>query len=609
MGPLAFALTALTSIMLLNYISRQFGELVGKGLPWPVIGQFFMLAVPFTVALTVPMSVLVAVLYAFSRLAAENEVMALKANGVSPWRLVTPALVSGVIMSVGLLAFNDQVLPRANHRLKTLQEDISQTKPTLLLKEQVINPLAEGKFYLKAGKIDQAAGKMREVVIYDLADPTRRRTIYADSGRIAFSANRVDIDLDLFDGQMQEVSTEKPSQLDRLFYASDRIKIRDVGRDFRQSKTDSLSKGEREMSICEMQKRLWDADNSLRFAQSEYSQAKSARAGAVESRPLIRRTGAEPHGLGWLYCAGLGRLMEVREAHASDLSGMRLHAAVDTVGADTLKRDSTAKRDSTKGDTTHAVPASTPVPPAPARRDSAARPAPAVAPALPIVPGMPAGMTLQNGRLVPITPLTGAPTTLTPVPGGVVPAGPVPAAPVPVADSQAEVAARAAAAVMRGVTNAASGPLGMTSREAEAKLRVDLAQRQRNGYDLEIHKKFSLAAACLIFVIVAAPIAVRFPRGGVGLVIGVSLVVFALYYVGLIGGESLARRALLPPFWAMWGTNLIMTGVGVVMMLRMGHDSNTGRGGGMSDRIYAWRLRREMRRAARPASRTAAETA
>jgi hypothetical protein len=69
-GPLTFALTALTSLMLLNFISRQFGELVGKGLPWSVIAEFLLLSVPFTVALTVPMSVLVAVLYAFSRLAA-----------------------------------------------------------------------------------------------------------------------------------------------------------------------------------------------------------------------------------------------------------------------------------------------------------------------------------------------------------------------------------------------------------------------------------------------------------------------------------------------------------------------------------------------------------
>src|SRR4051812_16628201 len=161
--------------MLLNFISRQFGELVGKGLPWSVIGEFFMLSIPFTVALTVPMSVLVSVLYAFSRLASENEVTALKANGVSPWRLVSPALAGGLVMTLLLLAFNDQVLPRANHELKTLQDDISQTKPTLLLKEQVINPIAEGKLYLRAEKVEQAGGKLRRVVIYDLADPMRRR--------------------------------------------------------------------------------------------------------------------------------------------------------------------------------------------------------------------------------------------------------------------------------------------------------------------------------------------------------------------------------------------------------------------------------------------------
>ena len=54
-------------------------------------------------------------------------------------------------------------------------------------------------------------------------------------------------------------------------------------------------------------------------------------------------------------------------------------------------------------------------------------------------------------------------------------------------------------------------------------------------------------------MLVGAPIALRFPRGGVGLVIGVSLVVFALYYVGLIAGESLANKGIMPPFWAMWG--------------------------------------------------------
>jgi lipopolysaccharide export system permease protein len=131
----------------------------------------------------------------------------------------------------------------------------------------------------------------------------------------------------------------------------------------------------------------------------------------------------------------------------------------------------------------------------------------------------------------------------------------------------------------------------VAARTAEAKIRLEMAKLSRNRYDIEINKKFSLAAACLIFVLLGAPLAVRFPRGGVGLVIGVSLVVFGLYYVGLIGGEALANAGLVPPFWAMWGTNTILAALGVLLLLRMGRDTSSNRGGDWSDRIDALKAR------------------
>jgi len=159
-GPFLFASTALTSLMLLQYISRKFGELVGKGLPASVIGEFLLLSVPFTVAMTMPMAVLVAVLYAFSRLAAENEITALKASGVSMRAVLAPVLLGGFAMSLVMMAFNDQVLPRSNHRLAVLQLDIFRTKPTFALREQVINSVKEGQLYLRAGDIDEGTGLM-----------------------------------------------------------------------------------------------------------------------------------------------------------------------------------------------------------------------------------------------------------------------------------------------------------------------------------------------------------------------------------------------------------------------------------------------------------------
>ena len=119
-GPAVFPLTALTSLLLLNYIAKNIGNLVGKGLPWSVIAEFVGLSVPFTFAMTLPMAVLVAVLYAFSRLAAENEITAIKASGVGLCRLLIPVMIAASFLSLFMIGFNDQVLPRSNHRLRSL---------------------------------------------------------------------------------------------------------------------------------------------------------------------------------------------------------------------------------------------------------------------------------------------------------------------------------------------------------------------------------------------------------------------------------------------------------------------------------------------------------
>ena len=105
------------------------------------------------------------------------------------------------------------------------------------------------------------------------------------------------------------------------------------------------------------------------------------------------------------------------------------------------------------------------------------------------------------------------------------------------------------------------------------------------AYGVEIQKKFSLAAACIVFVLVGAPIALRFRAAASGVVIGVSFFVFAVYYVGLIGGESLANKNIISPFWAMWADNIIFALVGLLLMTRMGHEGVTNRGGDVGELV------------------------
>jgi lipopolysaccharide export system permease protein len=120
---------------------------------------------------------------------------------------------------------------------------------------------------------------------------------------------------------------------------------------------------------------------------------------------------------------------------------------------------------------------------------------------------------------------------------------------------------------------------------SSSKARIDEARRTTDLYGVEIQKKFALSAACVVFVLLGAPVAVRFPRGGVGLVISVSLGAFALYYVGLIAGEAVADRGYLSPFWAMWAANILFTAIGLLFLARMGKESSTSRGGDMGELV------------------------
>ena len=142
-GPFLFAFTTITGLLFLNAVAQRLEDLTGKGLDWTVIASFMVLSLPHTVALTLPMATLVAVLYAFSELTAHNEFTAMKAGGVRPQRLLLPLLGVGFILAQLMFIFNDQVLPEANHRLKDLLVDLGRKSPTFELREQVVNQIQD----------------------------------------------------------------------------------------------------------------------------------------------------------------------------------------------------------------------------------------------------------------------------------------------------------------------------------------------------------------------------------------------------------------------------------------------------------------------------------
>jgi len=134
--------------------------------------------------------------------------------------------------------------------------------------------------------------------------------------------------------------------------------------------------------------------------------------------------------------------------------------------------------------------------------------------------------------------------------------------------------------------------LAYTSQTAAAYVQRLRATRQRAAiYEVEIQKKLAISAACVIFALLGMPLAIRYPRGGVGLVIGTSLAVFSVYYVGLIGGEELGDRLIVPPFLAMWTPNLLFLLASIPLLIGARRAGSTGHGGDWEElrqTLFGW---------------------
>jgi len=94
-------------------------------------------------------------------------------------------------------------------------------------------------------------------------------------------------------------------------------------------------------------------------------------------------------------------------------------------------------------------------------------------------------------------------------------------------------------------------------------------EKMKNTYLLEVHKKYSLPAACIVFVLIGAPLGILARRGGMPVSIGISIGLFIIYWAFLIGGEELSDRGFVSPVVAMWAANVLIAAVGLVLLYKV----------------------------------------
>jgi len=110
------------------------------------------------------------------------------------------------------------------------------------------------------------------------------------------------------------------------------------------------------------------------------------------------------------------------------------------------------------------------------------------------------------------------------------------------------------------------------SRVENFNLTIGRKTERANRYRVEIHKKYSIAVACLIFMLIGAPLGLSIRRGGLGTVGGLAVTIFLFYWVTLVQGEKLADRSMLDPWIGMWIANILMAIIGLWLVFYVALD-------------------------------------
>ncbi len=394
--PFVVSLMVTTFVMLLDKIIDLLNLIIEKHLDIITIISIFGLSLPFILALTIPMAILLASIMSFGRLSVDNELIAFKSCGINIYTLIKPTVIAALFLSFFMVYFNNAVLPQTNHMLKNMMIKVNYRRPATAIVPGTFNSMKNYTIYVKERIDDELFG----ILIYNREKEKFPQTISAERGRIELANGGNSLKAILYNGQMHERDQKNPDKYNISEFKKFTLNLPDLGYKMNQEGTDY--RGDRELSSSAMLEIVNERKNKIELTQYEIEdiQEKIDKINSKEQETINKK--------------------ELKKNY-NQLN---------------LKKDKVAA------------------------------------------------------------------------------------------------------------------------------LKSDVRK-----YQVEIHKKYAIAFACVIFVLIGAPIGMMTKTSGVGMSFSVSAIIFLIYYGCLTLGEELADKGVVSPFLAMWISNIVFSIIGVYLVV------------------------------------------
>jgi lipopolysaccharide export system permease protein len=198
----------LTFVIMMHQIMLLVDLIVSKGVGGLTVLRLFWYSLPVSLEITVPISALVASLAVFTRMAADQEAVALKAAGVNPFRLQAPAIAFGVAASALALYVSLVAMPHGLRAFRDLAFDVARKRAMSGLQAGTFNADFDGlTFYFQHLGAD---GSLENVFIEDRRDAAAPRVVLAQKGQIALDPENARLRLILQGGTIHSVMPNQP---------------------------------------------------------------------------------------------------------------------------------------------------------------------------------------------------------------------------------------------------------------------------------------------------------------------------------------------------------------------------------------------------------------
>ena len=249
--PALLCFLTLNFIFMGGYLVQAANFIIGRGVPLTDTLYVLILALPDMISYTVPTSLLTAVLIVYGSLSQNNEIRAVKASGIHPLFIMTPAFLIGLLVTLAMFVFNDQIASNASFESRRATKKILIKHPNALIEPGRFVKISENVTFLAK---EMQGDTLRDIVAYETEDGDKPvRTVMAERGEIYKNPKLEEIKIRLYDGSISDAEEASVQSIQFKTYEFPTVGQEDLQK---------MRKKTRELSLAELLLRLEKADLS-----------------------------------------------------------------------------------------------------------------------------------------------------------------------------------------------------------------------------------------------------------------------------------------------------------------------------------------------------------